>query len=111
MIRRPLTPAKSRTFLVNGTSRCSIVGLLAPIPVGIPRAVAMAALMISAFAIGAVWFRSLFIVLDRVHQWSLARPELGDWRRVLAFYATLLGYAAASFAILFGILVTADRLT
>jgi len=47
-----------------------------------------------------VWLRSWYIVLDRVHARLLARPDLGDARRLASLGAVLVGYPLLSLTLI-----------
>ena len=58
------------------------------------------ALLLTALAGGFVWIPSWSVAIERTHVRLLARPDLGDGRRIALFFGALIGFGVASLAIL-----------
>jgi hypothetical protein len=69
---------------------------LDPRPSGVVAGSVAAIALVSLFVI---WFRSWFVVGDRIHAYLLARPGFGDAGRKIRFFAAFGGYALGSFVI------------
>jgi hypothetical protein len=51
---------------------------------------------VAVLSLTMIWFRSWAVIADRAHAWLMARPELGDPARLLAFFGAFIGYAVVS---------------
>lgn len=71
--------------------------LIAPAARTDPGALARTALIALA---AAIWWWGWFEVLDRMRLWLRGRPELRDWKRILAYVVAMVAYPALSFAML-----------
>ena len=60
------------------------------------RIPAAGALIVAYLAGLVVWIRSWSVVIERTHVWLIARPDLGDVRRVALFLGLFVGYGIVS---------------
>jgi len=94
-----------RSFLPGWMALVCIVSIVAlllifswqPRPSGLLAGLAAGVALLSLYLI---WFRSWVVVLDRTHAYLLARPHLGDARRLAGFFGALVGYPLVAIALL-----------
>lgn len=93
--RRPfLTPRRAVVAAVSVATWVLLVAM-APLPpaLRLPAGTAPAVTYLGALL---VWLRTWSVAIERTHTRLLARPDLGDFSRVIVFFAALVGYGMGS---------------
>ena len=97
--RRAFLPPRLRWIAVVSLLTWIVLVASGPFGPGL-RVPAGVALLLTALAGGFVWIPSWSVAIERTHVRLLARPDLGDGRRIALFFGALIGFGVASLAIL-----------
>lgn len=97
-----LTPRRAVIAAASIATWC-VVLILEPLPPAF-RLPAGAALVVAYLAGLIVWLRTWSVTIERAHAQLLARADLGDARRIAAFFGVLVGYGIGSLIVAGGAL-------
>jgi hypothetical protein len=95
---RPFLPARLSYIAAVSMVTWIVVVAGSPLAPAI-RGPAALGLVATGLAGAFVWLRSWSVALERTHVRLLARPDLGDGRRIALFFGAHIGYGLASLTI------------
>ena len=94
-VNRPfLTPRRAVIAAASIATWCLVL-VLEPVPPAL-RLPAGAALVVALLGGLIVWLRTWSITIERAHAQLLPRADLGDARRIAAFFSVFVGYGIGS---------------